>query len=182
MGIGISGWPLARAVSLREQLGVVSGTALDLTFMRRLQLGDPGGHTRRGLDAFPDQEMARRIRDKYFIAGGKAEGKPFKNKSMIGQKPNRRALELMVLANFVEVYLAKEGHDGVVEEVRGVGAMFGLKIAGERTPAEVRDRLHERGVIARPIGADTLTFSPPLVITDEEIGRVVDAVAQSLAD
>ena len=114
MGIGISGWPLARAVSLREQLGVVSGTALDLTFMRRLQLGDPGGHMRRGLDAFPDQEMARRIRDKYFIAGGKAEGKPFKNKSMIGQKPNRRALELMVLANFVEVYLAKEGHDGVV--------------------------------------------------------------------
>lgn len=72
--------------------------------------------------------------------------------------------------------------DGVVEEVRGVGAMFGLKIAGERTSAEVRDRLHERGVIARPIGADTLTFSPPLVITDEEIGRVVDAVAQSLAD
>ncbi|MGD8321328.1 MAG: hypothetical protein PVJ02_12765, partial [Gemmatimonadota bacterium] len=29
MGVGISGWRLARAVSSRGQLGVVSGTALD---------------------------------------------------------------------------------------------------------------------------------------------------------
>ena len=114
MGIGISGWPLARAVSQRKQLGVVSGTAQDLIFMRRLQIGDPGGHMRRGLDAFPDQGMARRIWDEYFIAGGKAEGKPFQSKSMVGQKPGRRALELMVVANFVEVFLAKTGHDGVV--------------------------------------------------------------------
>ncbi len=72
--------------------------------------------------------------------------------------------------------------DGAVEEVRGIGAMFGLRIEGNRTPADVRDRLHDRGVIARPIGTDTLTFSPPLVITDEQVGRVVDAVAEALAD
>ena len=37
MGVGISDWRLARAVSLRGQLGVVSGTALDTVMVRRLQ-------------------------------------------------------------------------------------------------------------------------------------------------
>ncbi|MDG4862734.1 hypothetical protein P8605_31820, partial [Streptomyces sp. T-3] len=43
MGVGVSGWQLARAVSRTGQLGVVSGTALDAVLARRLQLGDPGG-------------------------------------------------------------------------------------------------------------------------------------------
>jgi adenosylmethionine-8-amino-7-oxononanoate aminotransferase len=33
------------------------------------------------------------------------------------------------------------------------------------------------GVITRAINADTLTFCPPLVITDAQIDRIVDAVA-----
>jgi len=53
MGAGVSNWRLARAVSALGQLGVVSGTALDQILVRRLQDGDPGGHMRRGLDAFP---------------------------------------------------------------------------------------------------------------------------------
>ena len=35
-------------------------------------------------------------------------------------------------------------------------------------------------MITRAIGADTLTFCPPLVITDEQIDRVVDALAASV--
>ncbi|MEI8337559.1 MAG: nitronate monooxygenase, partial [bacterium] len=46
MGVGVSGWILARAVSFLGQLGVVSGTALDTVLARRLQLGDIGGHMR----------------------------------------------------------------------------------------------------------------------------------------
>ena len=46
MGAGVSSWRLAQAVSQLGQLGVVSGTALDLIFARRLQDGDPGGHMR----------------------------------------------------------------------------------------------------------------------------------------
>ncbi len=53
MGVGVSGWPLARAVALTGQLGVVSGVALDTILARRLQLGDPGGHVRRTLANFP---------------------------------------------------------------------------------------------------------------------------------
>ena len=71
MGVAISGWRLTRTVSKLGQLGVVSGTALDVILARRLQAGDPGGHMRRALDAFPFPEMADRVRERYFIAGGK---------------------------------------------------------------------------------------------------------------
>ena len=60
MGVGVSNWRLANAVSKIGQLGVVSGTALDSLFVRRLASGDPGGDMRRGLDAFPFPEMAKR--------------------------------------------------------------------------------------------------------------------------
>ena len=38
MGVAVSGWRLAHAVSSLGQLGVVSGTALDQVFARRLQV------------------------------------------------------------------------------------------------------------------------------------------------
>ena len=49
MGVAVSGWRLARAVSSAGQLGVVSGTAMDTVLARTLQDGDPGGHYRRAL-------------------------------------------------------------------------------------------------------------------------------------
>ena len=61
MGVAVSGWRLARAVSLEGQLGVVSGTALDVVLVRRLQLGDVGGHVRRALAAFPVAGVADSI-------------------------------------------------------------------------------------------------------------------------
>ncbi|MCX5764611.1 MAG: nitronate monooxygenase, partial [Gemmatimonadetes bacterium] len=53
MGIAVSNWRLANAVSSRGQLGVVSGTAIDTVFVRRLQDGDIGGHMRRAMARFP---------------------------------------------------------------------------------------------------------------------------------
>lgn len=58
MGIAISDWHLARTVSKLGHLGIVSGTAIDSVFVRRLQTGDPGGHTHRALAHFPHKEMA----------------------------------------------------------------------------------------------------------------------------
>ena len=49
MGAGVSNWVLARAVALKGQLGVVSGTVLDTILVRRLQDGDRGGHVRRAM-------------------------------------------------------------------------------------------------------------------------------------
>src|SRR6187401_406127 len=77
MGVGISDWRLARAVSSQGQLGVVSGTALDVILVRRLQTGDPGGHMRQALAQFPMPDLAERICRKYYVAGGKGAQRPF---------------------------------------------------------------------------------------------------------
>ena len=114
MGVGVSGWRLARAVSREGQLGVVSGTALDLLLTRNLQLGDPGGTLRRALAAFPYPEIAKRILDRYFIPGGKAAEAPFKTPPMISHQPPLSLRGLVVASSFVAIYLAKEGHDGWV--------------------------------------------------------------------
>jgi NAD(P)H-dependent flavin oxidoreductase YrpB (nitropropane dioxygenase family) len=114
MGVAVSGWPLARAVSAVGQLGVVSGTALAVVLARRLQLGDPGGETRHALAQFPFPAMAERVLQDYFIPGGKSSRAPFKLTPMPALRPRRSLVELTVVANFVEVFLSKEGHQGRV--------------------------------------------------------------------
>jgi NAD(P)H-dependent flavin oxidoreductase YrpB (nitropropane dioxygenase family) len=114
MGVAVSGWQLARAVARTGQLGVVSGTALDLVLARRLQLGDPGGDIRRAMAAFPDPAVAERILAGYFVEGGIAEGAAFKAIPVFTAEPRRRSFDLAVMGGFVEVWLAKEGHDGIV--------------------------------------------------------------------
>jgi nitronate monooxygenase len=114
MGIGVSGWPLARAVALNGQLGVVSGTALDNLLVRRLQDGDLGGHVRRAMDHFPIPDVASEVLDRFFKPDGREEGEPYKLPPMYRQVVDNFRNHVTVLGNFVEVWLAKEGHDGEV--------------------------------------------------------------------
>jgi nitronate monooxygenase len=114
MGAGVSGWKLARAVSLTGQLGVVSGTALDQILVRKLQMGDPGGHLRRAMSFFPDLEMVDRIEDAFFLPMGKPGGGRFKAPPMFSLRMPQLLQELTVVAAFSEVFLAKEGHDRAV--------------------------------------------------------------------
>jgi NAD(P)H-dependent flavin oxidoreductase YrpB (nitropropane dioxygenase family) len=114
MGVAVSGWQLARAVALSGQLGVVSGTALEIVCARRLQLGDKGGDVRRALARLPLPGVAERILQTYYIAGGKAPDAPFRPVLRFSLRPSRALAELTIAANFVEVYLAREGHDGAV--------------------------------------------------------------------
>ena len=137
MGAGVSNWRLARAVSTAGHLGVVSGTGIDAILARRLQLGDPGGDMRRALSEFPFPEVAKRVLDRYFIDGGKPPDAPFKANPVPSIDPSRHLLDLIVTANFVEVYLAKEGHDGLVgvnylEKIQlpNVPSIYGAMLAG----------------------------------------------------
>jgi nitronate monooxygenase len=114
MGVAVSGWNLARTVSQLGQLGVVSGTALGVILARRLQMGDPDGRMRHALRHFPLPAMAARVEADHFIPEGKAPNAPFKLTPMPSLRPGTALLELTVLANFVEVFLAKEGHAGKV--------------------------------------------------------------------
>lgn len=114
MGAAVSSWRLAKAVSQLGQLGVVSGTALDTVLARRLQLGDEGGHLRRAMAAFPDRETAERILATYWIPDGKAPDASFRVLPMYAACASDERQALAVLAGFVEVFLAKEGHSGRV--------------------------------------------------------------------
>src|ERR1700676_4835109 len=94
MGVGVSNWRLAQAVSRLGQLGVVSGTALDQVFVRRLADGDRGGHMQRGVDAFPFPEIARRIWQEYFVPGGKPGASPYPATPMHQRREPRKLAEL----------------------------------------------------------------------------------------
>jgi len=114
MGVGVSAWRLASAVAADGQLGVVSGTALDVVMTRRLQDGDPDGAMRRAFAAFPDPGVVARVLDTYFRPDGRPRGAPYRPLPRLSLRQNREAQQLMALANFAEVWLAKEGHDGLV--------------------------------------------------------------------
>ncbi|HEX9354616.1 MAG TPA: nitronate monooxygenase [Streptosporangiaceae bacterium] len=130
MGVAVSGWRLARAVASAGQLGVVSGVALDAVLARRLQRGDPGGDVRRALAELPLPGVAGRVLRRYFVPGGIPDGAPFRPVPRLGLRPNPAGTELAVAGNFVEVYLAKQGHRGLV----GVNYLEKVQLA---TPAAV---------------------------------------------
>jgi nitronate monooxygenase len=137
MGAGVSNWRLARAVSRLGQLGVVSGTALDMILARRLQDGDPGNHMRRGLDQFPIPEIAERIWNKYYVPGGKAERAPYEAVPKHVKDAPQEQLELCVVSNFVEVILAREGHNYPVGinyleklQLPHLASIYGAMLAG----------------------------------------------------
>jgi NAD(P)H-dependent flavin oxidoreductase YrpB (nitropropane dioxygenase family) len=114
MGVAVSSWKLANKVARAGQLGVVSGTGLDIVVARRLQDGDPDGDLRRAFAAFPVQTVAQEIFDHYYIEGGRSLSEPYLAIPRPSLTETLRAQRLQVVANFAEVWLAKEGHDGLV--------------------------------------------------------------------
>lgn len=114
MGVAVSDWKLAKSVSMAGQMGVVSGTGIGIVLLARLMDGDEGGHVRRALRAFPIPEVAERIIEKYYVEGGKEQAAAYKRPQMWTMNPSQELLETTILGNFVEVWLAKEGHNNVV--------------------------------------------------------------------
>jgi len=75
----------------------------------------------------------------------------------------------------------RELHEqGRVTDVRGVAGMWAFDVLDGTSPVDVRRDLMERGVIVRPIGTSTVALCPPLVITDDELDELVDALNASL--
>lgn len=189
MGVAVSSWHLARQVSMAGELGVVSGTALDVVLARKLQDGDLDGHCRRALAAFPLPEVADRLLERYFIEGGKEATKPYRPTPTLGLKQNLAAQELAVAGNFVEVWLAKEGHDGIVginflEKIQMAtpAAAYGAMLAdvdyvlmGAGIPAEIPAMLndfaiHQESGVGVDVADGTMkyrqTFDPQLIEGD----------------
>ncbi|MEP6992293.1 MAG: nitronate monooxygenase [bacterium] len=137
MGIGVSGWTLARAVSRLGHLGVVSGTAVDTVMVRRLQDGDAGGHVERAMAAFPIPHISEHILSRYLLPSGRKAGTPYKLLPMYRKSVSLARDEVTMVANFVEVWLAKHGHDGVVGinlltkvQMPNLASLYGAMLAG----------------------------------------------------
>jgi len=82
------------------------------------------------------------------------------------------------------------GDHPLVGEVRGVGLMAGIELVEDRSTKKSFDpslgvarRLHailmEEGLICRPV-FDTLTFSPPLVVTEGDVDAMVSMFTKGL--
>lgn len=137
MGVAISDWRLAKAVAQTGQLGVVSGTGLNRVLTSRLMDGDLAGHVRRALQYFPSAEPVLKLLQRYFVAGGKAPDAPYRTPPAYTIRPPQWLDQLTVMANFVEVFLAKEGHRGLVginllEKVQlpSLASLYGALLAG----------------------------------------------------
>lgn len=137
MGVAVSNWRLANAVSRAGQLGVVSGTGMDTVLVRRLQDGDPGGHMRRAMERFPIPAVAEEVLRRYFNSNGRPSGAAYKLLPMYKQVVSAARQRVTVLANFVEVSLAREGHDGLVGvnlltkvQMPNMASLYGAMLAG----------------------------------------------------
>jgi NAD(P)H-dependent flavin oxidoreductase YrpB (nitropropane dioxygenase family) len=186
MGIGVSGWRLARAVSLMGQLGVVSGTALAHVLARRLEAGGAEPELERAMARFPIPGIVARVKARYRRRPrGRAR---FSTLPMYTLRTGRPLTELAILANFVEVFLAKEGHGGrvglnLLEKVQlpNLPSLYGAMLAGvdyvlmgagvPRAIPAVLDRLadHQHVALTVPVADPTgggeaagftITFSP----------------------
>ena len=185
MGIGVSNWALARAVSMAGQLGVVSGTAIDTVFVRRLQDGDPGGHVRAAVEHFPIPGVAESAIHRYFLPNGRPGGAPYKVLPMQKQVVSLARQQLIMLASFVEVWLAKREHDRPVGinlltkvQMPNLATLYGAMLAGvdyvlmgAGIPREIPGALDafvdhrpaslKFDVVGLPSGAsESLTFDP----------------------
>ena len=129
MGAGVSAWLLARTVSAAGQLGVVSGTGIDTILVRRLQDGDPGGHMRRAMARFPIPGVAKRVLERFYLPTGRPAGQRYAALPMPDHRGSLRRDAITVLGNFVEVFLAREGHD------QPVGINYLTKIQAPTLPS-----------------------------------------------
>ena len=97
MGVAVSNWSLARAVSLNGQMGVVSGTALDTVLIRRLQDGDKDGAMRRAIAAFPCGTMGEAVLRRWYRAKGRAARQAYALKPLPQVELGRREIELLMV-------------------------------------------------------------------------------------
>ena len=98
MGVGVSSWRLASEVAACGQLGVVSGTGLDVLFVRRLQDGDRDGSLRRAIAQFPLPEVCAEVLARYFRPQGRPAGKPYRAISKYEQVVSGFRQQVTILA------------------------------------------------------------------------------------
>ncbi|MHB1329145.1 MAG: hypothetical protein ACYC2K_13190 [Gemmatimonadales bacterium] len=171
---GAAGWRLARAVSLNGQLGVVCGNHVEAFLIRHLQRGDAGGQVRRLMATFPFHEIATSVQERCF-ARRTAATSDQGVMALCRRAAGTEAAGLAALAAFVEVRLAKEGHDnpiGISLSVRAgipnLAVLYGAILAGA-------DAVLIQGPVPRglPGALDRLAQHQPVSVKLQTRGPVI---------
>jgi NAD(P)H-dependent flavin oxidoreductase YrpB (nitropropane dioxygenase family) len=156
MGVGVSSWKLARRVAELGEFGVVSGTGIDTVVARELQRGDPNGRLE-VLRDYPDQEIVAHLTARFYVAGGIAEGVPFRLLPLHSFRGSKQSQRILSACTFSEVALARAGHDGLIGinlltklKRYTLACMYGAMLAGVDAvfmgagiPIEEVEQMHE---------------------------------------
>lgn len=73
----------------------------------------------------------------------------------------------------------KDTHPGIIEEIRGVGLMLGVKL--RRSPAEMIDALRAQHMLAVGAGENVLRLLPPLIVGETEISEALGRLDKACA-
>lgn len=82
-------------------------------------------------------------------------------------------------AYFISRLESLKAKHGVVEDVRGIGLLLGMKLKTEGAP--IVNKCLEKGFLINCVQNDTLRFIPPLVISNAEIDLLIDCLDEILA-
>jgi NAD(P)H-dependent flavin oxidoreductase YrpB (nitropropane dioxygenase family) len=82
-------------------------------------------------------EVSAEVLHRYFRPEGRKAGEPYRLLPMYRQSTNVLRQRITMLANFVEVHLAKEGHDGTIGinlltkvQMPNLASLYGAMLAG----------------------------------------------------
>jgi ornithine--oxo-acid transaminase len=85
-----------------------------------------------------------------------------------------------VLADRLAPLVGRPGGDGLAAvRVRGLWAGLDIEPGGP-SGRELCERLMSRGILAKDTHGSTIRLAPPLVVTEDEVAMLVDAVADAL--
>ncbi|WP_052462294.1 ornithine--oxo-acid transaminase [Nigerium massiliense] len=72
---------------------------------------------------------------------------------------------------------------GLLTQVRGAGLWLGLDVdPALGTAHDICHRLMDKGILAKDTHTKTIRFAPPLVISDEDLDRVIDLTTEALEE
>ena len=67
--------------------------------------------------------------------------------------------------------------DRVIDHARGAGAVWAAGLRPDQNAMNIRDDMLQHGAIVRALNVESNAFCPPLVITDEQLDRLLDIFA-----
>jgi 4-aminobutyrate aminotransferase len=74
----------------------------------------------------------------------------------------------------------KQKHDSIVD-VRGLGLMIGVEFATPELRDRIEEAVFERGLILLGAGASTIRWSPPLILTRENVDVALEIFDAAIA-